>query len=147
MAFFDKTWRTELIVDASPVGLEAVLVQVDPKATSNKRIVCFASRLLTEVERRYSQCEKEALAAVWGCEIFWFHLFGSTFALVTDNRAVQLIFNNSAAEPPARIERWALRFSQFDYKIEHRPGNSNIADYFSRQPNNKIAEAILKVRF
>ena len=51
--------------------------------------------MLTDVERRYSQCEKEALAAVSGCERLWYYLLGSEFKLITDNRAVQLIFSSS----------------------------------------------------
>ena len=102
MAFCDKTWLTRLIVDASPVGLGAVLVQEHPKDKTKRHI---ASRALTDVERRYSQCEKEALATVWGCERFWYYLFGQSFPLVTDNRGVELIFKNTAAKPPARIER------------------------------------------
>ena len=134
MAFFDKNWKTELVVDASPVGLGAVLTQTNLNNPKERKIICFASRLLSDTERRYSQCEKEALAAVWACEKFWLYLIGSKFTLVTDNRAVQLIFNNAASRPPARIERWALRLTQFDFDICHRPGSSNIADYFSRHP-------------
>ena len=138
LSFFDRDWDTEVIVDASPVGLGAVLAQVDPNNKSDRRVICFASRLLTQTERRYSQCEKEALAAVWGCERFWLYLFGKQFTLVTDNRAVQLIFGNSASRPPARIERWALRLTQFDFSIVHRPGKSNVADYFSRNPDRTV---------
>ena len=64
---------------------------------------------------------------------------GKAFKLVTDNRAVQLIFNNTAAKPPARIERWALRLTQFDFHIEHRPGASNIADFYSRHPDKSVS--------
>ena len=135
LAYFDTTWLTEVIVDASPVGMGAILAQVNPEDIKIRRFVSFASRLLTGVERRYSQCEKEALAAVWGCECYWLNLFGQHFTLVTDNRAVQLIFGNTTARPPARIERWALRLTQFDFTIVHRPGSSNIADYLSRNPD------------
>jgi hypothetical protein len=134
MAFFDKKWNTEQVVDASPVGLGAVLQQKALTDAGDVRIICFASKLLSDTERRYSQCKKEALAAVWACEKFWLYLIGSHFKLVTDNRAVQLIFNNTANRPPARIERWALRLTQFDYEIVHKPGNQNVADYFSRHP-------------
>ena len=117
LAFFRRDWTTEVVVDASPVGLGAILAQINPIDASDRRVVCFASRLLTATERRYSQCEKEALAAVYGCERFWLYLFGSQFRLVTDNRAVQLIFGHSVARPPARIERWALRLTQFGYEV------------------------------
>ena len=139
LAYFDKTWLTEVIVDASPHGLGAVLVQVNPNDKNDRKIVCFASRLLTEIETRYSQCEKEGIAAVWGCERFWMYLFGSSFTLVTDNRAIQLIFGNAASRPPARIERWGLRLTQFDFRIVHRPGATNIAHYFSRHPSESAS--------
>jgi hypothetical protein len=95
--------------------------------------------MLSEIERKYSQCELEALAAVWGCEKFWIYLFGKSFTLVTDNRAVQLIFANTKSKPPARIERMALRLSQFDFEIQHRPGATNMADYYSRHPGKSTA--------
>jgi hypothetical protein len=107
MAYFNTEWNTEVHVDAGPAGVGGVLVQHDPKEADVKNkigsIICFASRTLSETERRYSQCEKEALAAVWGCERFWLYLFGKPFKLVTDNRAVQLIFNSTTSKPPARI--------------------------------------------
>ena len=121
-----------------PVRSVLAQFQIDPANSKNRKFVTFASRQLTEVEGRYSQCEKEALAAVWGCERLWIYLFGQSFKLVTDNRAIQLIFGNAASRPPARIERLGLRLSQFDFNIEHRPGKSNISDYFSRYPDDKF---------
>jgi hypothetical protein len=139
LAYFNKEWLTEVIVDASPVGLAAVLVQINTVNLKDRRVVYFASRLLTDVERRYSQCEKEALAAVWGCERFWLYLFGNHFTLVTDNKAVNLIFGNGLTRPPARIERWALRLTQFDFTVQHRAGTTNIADYLSRNPDRTVS--------
>ena len=51
----------EILVDASPVGLAALLVQ-------EGRLVIYASRALTNVATRYSQFEREALAVVWVCK-------------------------------------------------------------------------------
>ena len=61
MGYFRKDWETELVSDASPVGLGGVLCQFNPKDPTQGHIVCFLSRLLTEVERLFSQAEKEAL--------------------------------------------------------------------------------------
>jgi hypothetical protein len=91
--------------------------------------------MLTEIERRMSQAEKEALAVVWGPERFAIYVLGSHFTIVTDNRAVQLIFSNTNSKPPPRIERMALRMSAFNCTFVHRPGKSNIADYYSRSPS------------
>ena len=61
MAYFDQQKETELITDASPVGLSVILFQKTP-GQSNRKVVAYASRSLSDVESRYSQMEKEALA-------------------------------------------------------------------------------------
>ena len=68
MSYFDRQKKTEVIVDASPVGLGAILVQGNE--SEQKRVVAYASTTLTVVEQRYSQTEHEALAIVWSCDIF-----------------------------------------------------------------------------
>ena len=39
-------------------------------------VVMYASKSLTETERRYAQTEKEALALVWAVERFHIYLIG-----------------------------------------------------------------------
>ena len=84
-AYFDPTKDTEISVDASPVGLAAILSQVDGK-TGTHHIVTYASRSLSETEQRYSETEREALAVVWACEHRKNREMGSsTSALPTDS--------------------------------------------------------------
>ena len=66
LSYFDPTVKTELIVDASPVGLAAVLIQRNHCDDTASRIIAYGSHALTAVEQRYSQTEREALAIVWG---------------------------------------------------------------------------------
>ena len=134
LSFYNINWFTELTVDASPVGVAAVLAQLDPANKNVRNIITYVSRLLTDVERRYSQVEKEALAVVWACERLYLYLVGRKFRLVTDNRAVELIFRNPKSNPPLRIKRWVLRLMDYDFTIIHRPGRYNIADFLSRHP-------------
>lgn len=51
--------RTRILADTSPVGLRAVLTQLH---CSEWRVIGYATRRLSDVERWYSQTEKEALA-------------------------------------------------------------------------------------
>jgi hypothetical protein len=127
MTYFNPSLHTQVIVDASPVCLGAILVQ-------EGKIISYASRALSGVEKRYSQTEKEALAIVWGCEHFHLYLFGSNFTLITDHKPLEIIFNNGKSRPPARIERWRLRLQPYDFTVTYRPGSNNPADYMSRHP-------------
>ena len=97
-----------------------------------KRAVAFASRSLSEVERRYSQTEKEALAVVWGCERFSLYLSGlESFQLVTDCKALEAIYGLKS-KPSARVERWVLPLMPFKYTVRHVPSGQNIAGCLSR---------------
>ena len=91
-------------MDASPVGLAAILTQKKTIDESHT-IIAYASRSLTDVERRYSQTEKEGLAIVWECEHFYLYLSGHRFHLIADHKPLELIFHNPKSKPPARIER------------------------------------------
>ena len=112
MAFYNKEAPTEVVTDASPVGLGATLVQEEQGV---KRAVAFASRSLSDVERRYSQMEKKAPAVVWACERFHLHLSGlQSFQLVTNCKALEAIYG-PRSKPLARVERWVLRLMPFKY--------------------------------
>ena len=131
MSHYDPKALTELTVDARPVGLGAILTQIGPDGVS--RPVAYASRTLSDVERRYSQTEREALSVVWGCERFHLYLFGVEFTLFTDHKPLEVIYGPKA-KPPARIERWALRLQQYRFRVVYKPGPKNPADVLSRLP-------------
>ncbi|XP_055633424.1 uncharacterized protein K02A2.6-like [Toxorhynchites rutilus septentrionalis] len=128
LGYFDVDDRTQLIADASPVGLGAVLIQINDRGP---RIISYASRSLTDVEKRYAQIEKEALALVWAVERFHFYLYGRSFELITDHKPLETIFG-PRSKPCARIERWVVRMQSYKGKVIYRPGKTNIADPLSR---------------
>jgi len=129
LAYYDKEAETQVIVDASPVGLGGILSQ--KQKDGNFRPVMFASRTLTDVETRYSQTEREALAVVWGCERFHLYLYAKEFTLITDHKPLEIIFSPKS-KPPPRIERWAMRLMQYKFKVQYKPGPQNAADFLSR---------------
>ena len=130
MSHFDPSVETQLKVDASPFGLGAVRLQ---GSEGDERPVAYASRTLTDVERRYSQTEKEALAVVRACERFHIYFYGQEFKLYTDHKALEIIYS-PRSKPPPRIERWSLRLQPYRFTIHHIPGQQNPADVLSRMP-------------
>ena len=97
-----------VIVDASAVGISAILAQREQDSPQYK-VIAYASRSLTPVEKRYSQTDREGLALVWGIEHFRLFLLEAEFDVITDHKALEAIYNNPWSKPPARIERWMLR--------------------------------------
>ena len=99
--------HTVITVDASPVGISAILAQKED--ASDDCVVAYASRALSPVEKRHSQTEKEALSIVWAVQHLKLFIYGKPFQLVTDHKPLEVIYGNPKSKPFARIERWVLR--------------------------------------
>ncbi|XP_062538474.1 uncharacterized protein K02A2.6-like [Armigeres subalbatus] len=129
LGFFNRKDSTKLIADASPNGLGAVLLQED--SSGHTRVIAYASKALSDLEKKYFQTEREALALVWAVDKFKLYLQGKRFTLLTDCKALKFLFNPKS-KPCARIERWVLQLQSYKYDVEHIPGTANIADAISR---------------
>ena len=96
--------------DEISVGVGAVHHDKD----GHSRVIAYASRALTDVESRYSQIEREALAVTWRCLHFHLYIYGRPFTIVTDHKPLVSILGNPNSKPPLRIERWALKLQQYE---------------------------------
>ena len=147
LAYFRGDCRTRIVADAGLDGLVAALLQFQE---GKWRAVSYASRNLTEVERRYAQTEKEALSLVWACEWFKLYVYGCDFELETERKPLECIFR-SRSKLSARIERWVLRLQCHNYRVVYRPGKINLADALSRlnpgDPSDPSCEKEDFVRF
>lgn len=118
LGIFDGKAQTRVIADANPVAIGMVLTQ---KGINGWKVIRYASRSLSDCEKRYSQTEKEALALVVACEKFHNWIYGIEFELVTDYKALECIFSPKS-KPCARIERWVLRLQPYKYKVVYEKG-------------------------
>ena len=119
LGYFETGQDTKLLVDTGPNGIGLVLMQKKPKGW--KAIECV-SRGVTEVEKRYPQIDREALAIRWACERCEKYLIGSSFVIETDHQPVIPLFNNPHSRPLMRNERRLLYLQQFDYQLKYYPG-------------------------
>lgn len=136
LAHYDPKRPLQLACDASQYGIGAVLSQ---KMTNGSVLpVAYASRTLSSAEKNYSQIEKEALALVFGVKKFHFYVYGRFFTLVTDHKPLQAIFGPKTGIPAmaaARMQRWAVTLSAYNYALEFKKSSDNAeADCLSRLP-------------
>jgi len=107
------------------------------KSDSQWKPVAYASRSMTETEKRYAQIEKEALATTWACEKFSTYILGMRFLIETDHKPlVPLLGTKHLDSLPPRVLRFRLRLARFNYSILHVPGKLlYTADTLSRAPS------------
>ena len=135
LANFDSDHSVTVEVDASPVGIGCVLMQ---EMNGHERPVYFASKKLSSAESNYSQLDKEALALVYAVTKFKYFLLGRKFVIRTDHKPLLGLFGREKQIPVnanARVQRWALLLSQYDYDLRFKSGKENVvADALSRLP-------------
>lgn len=126
---FNQTFILEL--DACEYGLGAVLIQ---EYDNKKYVIAYASRTLSNTERKYAATEREALAIVWATKHFRSYIEGSKVLIRSDCKALEWMRN--AKDVTGRIARWAMKLSTFQIEgIQYRPGKENAnADALSRNP-------------
>ena len=68
--------------------------------------VHFISRSLTDVEKRYSKTEKDALCVKWAKDRFGMYLQGApTFTIVTAHKPLLPMFSKPSVKLPPHIEK------------------------------------------
>jgi hypothetical protein len=119
--------------DASKFAIGGALMQkqdTKPGEPERFEVVEYYSRSLLERERNYTVSEKEFLAIVC-CSERWRHYLWKEFQIVTDHKPLLSI----SLTEKARLQRWALRLTRFNFQINWLPGKLMVvADTLSRDP-------------
>ena len=134
LALFYPQKENYITTDACNTGLGATLWQ---KEGETFRPVAFASRFLTDCEKKYAINELELLGALWGLEYFRYFVYEKRVNLLTDHQALQPLLKKNRAHKQysARLTRWLDRLSHFDVNVQYTAGkNISLTDYLSRHP-------------
>ena len=123
------------VIPIFPTRLFWTLMQVTKLSQiidREERVIAYASRTLSKIERRYCVTRKELLAVVQFIKHFRHFLYGSQFLIRTDHSSLQwlLRFKN-----PGQLAHWLEVISSYNMVIKHRPGvQHRNADALSRIP-------------
>ncbi|XP_045023114.1 uncharacterized protein K02A2.6-like isoform X4 [Daphnia magna] len=132
LRLFDVSKPLVVSVDASPIGIGAVLLQ-------DGQPVAFSSTSLTETQKRYCQIEKELLAVQFGLLRFRQYVYGQKVTVETDHKPLVGLLEKPIATCSPRIQRMRLQLQRFDFRLVYKPGKELfIADTLSRAPSPRL---------
>ena len=98
----------------------------------------FASRLLSDTEKKYAINELELLAVVWGLEHFQLYIYGKPIKLLTDHQALETLMKRNRPNKTysAQLTRWLDRLAHITINVNHVAGELlALTDYLSRNPS------------
>ena len=140
LAHFDPKKDNYVTTDACNTGLGATVWQKEGEIF---RPIAFASRFLTDCERKYAINETELLGALWGIEYSRYCVYGKKVNSLTDHHALQPLLKRNRAHKQysARLTRWLDRLSHINVNVQYTAGkNIPLTDYLSRHPIVNTAE-------
>ena len=136
LAYFDRDKESIIQVDAPGRGLGSVLLQ-------DKKPIAYASKSLTDAEKRYGNIEHELLVVVFGAERLHTYVYGKHFKIESDHKPLEMIQLKNLTAAPPRLQRMLLRIQNYTMMIEYRPGKELLlADGLSRLPNPRRKQEI-----
>lgn len=138
LTYYNPELPLVLATDASKYAVGAVLSHRFPDGT--ERPIQFASQMLSEVQKKYAQVDKEAYAIIFGVKKFHQFIYGRRFKLITDCQPLTQIFSPYKGIPvhsANRMQHYSVFLQAYTYDIEYRNTKSHgNADALSRLPTS-----------
>lgn len=132
LIFFNPEKAIVIETDASKDGLGTCLLQ-------EGHPVAFASRSLTNTEKKYAQIEKETLAILFAVQKFHLFIYGLDVTVYSDHKPLETIFKKDLHSISPRLQRMRLKMLNYKLKITYKPGKQMyISDTLSRAFLNNV---------
>jgi len=134
LAYYDPTLPVTVETDASDYAMGAILSQPPSLQSTELHPIAFWSRKFSPAELNYEIHDKELLAIKDSFQEWRAYLIGATHPIrvLTDHKNLEFFMSSKMLN--RRQARWAMFFSDFDFRIEYRPGKlQEQADALSRR--------------
>ena len=126
LAYFDMNKELFLQVDSSQSGVGCFLHQ-------DGRPIEYASKTLTDTQRRWAQIEKELLSVVIGLERFDQYTYGRKVIVQNDHKPLEQIIRKPLSQVPRRLQNLLMRLHRYDITFQYVEGTKlHVADTLSR---------------
>ena len=135
LAPFDTKRRTELLTDASKLGIGYVLVQFD-EVSRRWRLIKAGSTALKGAQKRYPPIQLELLGLAWALQACDFYLRAHPgFLVKSDHNPLVGIFKKDIRDTSERLQPLLEACGMYNFQVEYIPGKKNlVADLLSRNP-------------
>uniref|UniRef100_A0AAG5DTA5 RNA-directed DNA polymerase n=1 Tax=Anopheles atroparvus TaxID=41427 RepID=A0AAG5DTA5_ANOAO len=134
LRLYDRDAETEVHTDASKYGFGAVLLQ---KFEGKFYPIWFWSKKTTPGESKQHSYILEAKAIYLAVKKWRHYLLGIKFRIVTDCIAFKQTIKKE--DTPREVTQWVMFLQDFDYEVEHRPGERlRHVDCLSRYPEQNV---------
>ena len=128
IAPFDWSLGVNIEVDASDRAIACVLSQDTP---DGPRQVALASRLFSDVERRWTTTVRELFGIIWTMMHFRYFMYGRKVKVYSDHSALGQFTTTMERTP--KMMRWLLDVVGIDFEIQWRPGKDMQVDHATRR--------------
>uniref|UniRef100_A0A8C5Q8I3 ribonuclease H n=1 Tax=Leptobrachium leishanense TaxID=445787 RepID=A0A8C5Q8I3_9ANUR len=107
------------------LSMSAVLCQ---KQDYQSKIIAYASKSLSPVEIKFSDCEKALLATVWALQNFRSYIQGERIIIETAHQHLQYLHSSRIRDgnlSNSRITAWTLSLQGWPLEVRYRPDQKN----------------------
>ena len=135
LAPYDLKRKTELLTDASRLGLGYVLIQYD-EVSKRWRLIRAGSTALKKAQKNYPPIQLELLGLAWALQSCNFYLRAHPgFLVKTDHNPLVGLLKRDIRDTSEKLQPLIEACAVYNFQLEYIPGKKNkVADLLSRNP-------------